>query len=659
MGSVGLHNYGEKPENTLHIYCRVSTSGQEKDGISLEVQGKNGIKVSEKLGLTPIVIKEQGSGFKSYIDEREHFTELVFQIGEGNVKNVYIDDMTRLTRNDVDLPSISYMMRQKEVNLYVGKEGVLKEWGFESKLLDNIITMVNQQQFKIMKEKSIRSKRELFRQGYYMKGTPPFGYKLVDRKLEICETNSEIIKRMFRDYDCGISTWEISNHLFKEGIKPPRSDENGYWNIETINKILRNEVYIGVNTYGELIQMNPSIVDKKTFYSVQNKFKVMNHRQRVKTEFLLRGILKCSDGKPCSCLGVKKNRKYPLYSCSHKQRQYKKRVGDVDCSFTRSIRTEIFDDYIWGTLCNNLFNSHQYKERIKTELLGRQSGYTKRTFSNNIKRFQNELMKLDNRRLELEKEYYSDNMEKKRFDVLNEVIEGKMDELTKKITENNMKLDGLRNRGKWIDWIKEHENRILSMREIEDIKERQEIIKKYIHDISVLDYEKETLQHTLNIGFRFPLFNDGFEYLRNRDGSFKLDRNGRRRYKITEGDYDMEDTKTLHHLLNGGVVNGGGFTYKPFLTIDFIVISHMFNPNQYINRSYENREPIHNRINELESDGLGYRRIHKVLTDEKFDIGKSPTCVHTMMKKMKKRDLILNQKTTTQLDKIDIRLFQS
>ena len=85
----------------------------------------------------------------------------------------------------------------------------------------------------------------------------------------------------------------------------------------------------------------------------------------------------------------------------------------------------------------------------------------------------------------------------------------------------------------------------------------------------------------------------------------------------------------------------------------------MFNPNQYINRSYENREPIHNRINELESDGLGYRRIHKVLTDEKFDIGKSPTCVHTMMKKMKKRDLILNQKTTTQLDKIDIRLFQS
>ena len=200
-GTDGLHNYSGKPETTLYIYCRVSTTGQEEKGISLDVQEMNGIEVSEKLGLKPIVIKEQGSGFKSYIEERENFSELIYQMSIDNVKNVYIDDMTRLTRNDVDLPSISYQMRQKEINLYVGKDGDIKLWGFESKLLDNIITMVNQQQFKIMKEKSIRSKKELFKQGYYMKGSPPFGYKLVDRKLKICERTSPYIEQIFRRYE--------------------------------------------------------------------------------------------------------------------------------------------------------------------------------------------------------------------------------------------------------------------------------------------------------------------------------------------------------------------------------------------------------------------------------------------------------------------------
>ena len=658
-GTDGLHNYNGKPETTLYIYCRVSTSGQEEKGISLDVQEMNGIEVSEKLGLKPIVIKEQGSGFKGYIEEREHFSELIYQMSLNKVKNVYIDDMTRLTRNDVDLPSISYQMRQKEVSLYVGKEGILKEWGFESKLLDNIITMVNQQQFKIMKEKSIRSKIELFKQGYYMKGQPPFGYKLVDRKLVICEKTSPYVNQMFRDYESGISTWEITNYLFKEGIKPPRGIDGNYWNMETINRLLRNEVYIGVNTYNELVQENEPIIDKKTFYSIQNKFQMMKQTKNVKNNFLLRGILRCPDGKPSSCLSINGTRKYELYSCVHRQKKYKSRVGEVDCKFEKSIRTNIFDDYVWNTMCETLFNSHNMKEKVKFELLGNRQSYTSRTFRNNIKRHQKELMDLETKRMELEKNYYSNQMDKKKFDTLNDYVQGEMDKVMKKISENELKLDSLQNRGKWIDWLKEHEDRIQTMIGVSDYKGRLDLVKHYIHEVSVLDYEKDTLQHTFNINFKFPLFKDGFEWLRNKNGSFKLDRNGKRRYKISEGEYDMINQKTLHKSLYGGVSHYGVFSYKPYLTINFIVKSHRFNPNQYINRTYENREVIHNRINELVSDGLGYRRIHKVLSNEKFEIGKSPTCVDTMMKKMKKRDLILNQKTITQLDEIDIRLFQT
>ena len=39
-------------------------------------------------------------------------------------------------------------MIKNKVNLYVGKEGQIKEWDFNTKLLDTIITMVNQNQIK-------------------------------------------------------------------------------------------------------------------------------------------------------------------------------------------------------------------------------------------------------------------------------------------------------------------------------------------------------------------------------------------------------------------------------------------------------------------------------------------------------------------------------
>ena len=45
-----------------------------------------------------------------------------------------------------------------------------------------------------------------------------------------------------------------------------------------------------------------------------------------------------------------------------------------------------------------------------------------------------------------------------------------------------------------------------------------------------------------------------------------------------------------------------------------------------------------------------------MLVKEKWKIGKSPTCVDTMIRKMKKREKFLNQKTTVEIDNVDIIL---
>ena len=95
---------------------------------------------------------------------------------------------------------------------------------------------------------------------------------------------------------------------------------------------------------------------------------------------------------------------------------------------------------------------------------------------------------------------------------------------------------------------------------------------------------------------------------------------------------------------------------KPYLTIDFKVISHKFSHTPYFN-DYSKRIPIHNRIKELSKQGLDYKKIHSILIKEGFDIGKSPSCVYSMIKKLEKREKILSQETIVELGKIEVRVF--
>ena len=67
--------FKNNPNKKLYIYCRVSSSNQSENGVSLSVQSDRGREVSKMLGLTPVVIEEQGSGLKPYLEKRPLFTD--------------------------------------------------------------------------------------------------------------------------------------------------------------------------------------------------------------------------------------------------------------------------------------------------------------------------------------------------------------------------------------------------------------------------------------------------------------------------------------------------------------------------------------------------------------------------------------------------------
>ena len=101
-----------------------------------------------------------------------------------------------------------------------------------------------------------------------------------------------------------------------------------------------------------------------------------------------------------------------------------------------------------------------------------------------------------------------------------------------------------------------------------------------------------------------------------------------------------ECRRNLFSFHGGTILCGGWF---PFLTFIIEITTNKFNPSPYY-KDYKHRIPIHNRITELMKEGLGYKRIHKVLVKEGFEVGKSPNCVNSMIKKRLKREEFLNRK---------------
>ena len=557
--------FTDKPNDTLYIYCRVSTTKQDEDCISLDVQEERGLQVSKQLSLSPIVIKEQGSGLKPYIphtDEngkkqgRPLFSEIMKSVSFGDVKHLWIDTDNRLTRHKVDEPFIKSKLKSNNVKLYVGIDGKVKDLDdFGTELVDMIRVMVSQDQIQEQVEKSIRSRVKLFNEGCYMKGDPPFGYKLVDKKLEIHEEKSKWVKKIYNWYDEGKSTVWIRNELFVNGIKPPR--EKGDWfPLRTLTIILSNKNYIGKDIYHDkskgITHTNkcPSIIDKSIFDSIQKKFS-HNRGQYIKRrkDYLLRGIIKCSDGTPMNCRGINNTNKHELYCCNHQQRKHLKRKTNP-CPIIKSLRQNDMNEYVWDLMCNTLSMSHNYREEIKQEIVGNKPQYSKRSYNLKIKKLNQKLMNLDERKMDLEKRFYSGDMIQKKYNILMDTIEQKENEVIKEIEKNRFQLQSLDQKTEWVSWLDVHFSRIDELREVDTYEERRKTITKYIHEIMVLDFNKDTRQHTIVIKFRLPLFNDKFVWKLNKDGSHKTDKWGRWIYELLEGEKITTNPFTHRKSLN-------------------------------------------------------------------------------------------------------------
>lgn len=92
----------------------------------------------------------------------------------------------------------------------------------------------------------------------------PLGYKIIDGKIRIDEEKTAVIKKIFKDYQNGLSLCAIAKELTNAGIL--NANNKPSWTHSSVGNILKNIKYLGDEFY-------PSIIDKNIFDDVQHKRK--------------------------------------------------------------------------------------------------------------------------------------------------------------------------------------------------------------------------------------------------------------------------------------------------------------------------------------------------------------------------------------------------
>jgi len=96
----------------------------------------------------------------------------------------------------------------------------------------------------------------------------------------------------------------------------------------------------------------------------------------------------------------------------------------------------------------------------------------------------------------------------------------------------------------------------------------------------------------------------------------------------------------------------------PFLTFTYFRKTHKLVPSNYYRPLTKTQLKLHKEILRLQDKGLSYRKIHKELINNGFKIGKSPSTVHSIIKKREKRDNFLNKTVVEGYTDFDILFYK-
>jgi site-specific DNA recombinase len=234
----------EKPKLRVAAYCRVSTDTEEQE-TSYETQVSHYTEyINSHLDwqLAGIFADDGISGTNT--KKREQFNKMIDECIAGNIDMVITKSISRFARNTLDCLKYIRQLKEKNIAVWFEKENI-NTMDAKGEVLITIMASLAQQESQSLSQNVKLGIQYRYQQGKVQVNHNRFlGYtKDENGNLVIDPEQAEVVRRIYREYLEGYSMKSIALHLEQDGILTGAG--NTKWYDSTINKILRNEKYMG------------------------------------------------------------------------------------------------------------------------------------------------------------------------------------------------------------------------------------------------------------------------------------------------------------------------------------------------------------------------------------------------------------------------------
>lgn len=225
-------------------YCRVSTDSDAQLE-SLEAQKthyENYITSRDDWEFAGLYYDEGITGTKK--DKRPELLRLIDDCKAGKVDFIVTKSISRFSRNTTDCLELVRKLLAPHIPIFFEKEAI-NTLDSKGEVLLTIMASLAQQESQSMSQNIKLGLQYRYQQGKVQVNHNRFlGYtKDENGNLVIDPEQAEIVKRIYREYLEGSSMDKIAAGLMADGILTGAGKTK--WHTSTINKILRNEKYMG------------------------------------------------------------------------------------------------------------------------------------------------------------------------------------------------------------------------------------------------------------------------------------------------------------------------------------------------------------------------------------------------------------------------------
>ena len=272
--------FKKKKKLRVAAYARVSTD-MEDQKTSFDSQQRY---YFEKITSNPnwvfveVYADEGISGTQTL--KRENFLRMIKDAEDGKIDMLLTKSISRFARNTVDTLKYVRLLKSKNIPILFEEENILTT-EMPGELLLTVLSSVAQQEIETMSSHIKLGFKMKAERGEMIGFNRVYGYDCDTKanKLTINNKEAKIVRMIFKMYLEGQGCNRIASTLNEMEIPTPRGKKK--WLYTTINKMLRNEKYIGDLEMGKTYTLDPISHIRKVNMGEEDKFYVKDHHEPI------------------------------------------------------------------------------------------------------------------------------------------------------------------------------------------------------------------------------------------------------------------------------------------------------------------------------------------------------------------------------------------